>query len=41
MVADSGQDQLALDFVQFSVDSGVLRFGGFTSSQLSAVERVR
>ncbi len=29
MVAGSGQDQLAQDFVQFSVDSGVLRFGQF------------
>jgi orotate phosphoribosyltransferase len=29
MVANSGHDQLALDFVQFSVDSGVLRFGQF------------
>jgi orotate phosphoribosyltransferase len=29
MVATRGQDQLALDFVQFSVDSGVLRFGQF------------
>ncbi len=29
MVADSGHDQLALDFVQFSVDAGVLRFGQF------------
>jgi len=29
MVASSGHDQLALDFVQFSVDSGVLRFGQF------------
>ncbi len=29
MVATSGQDQLALDFVQFSVESGVLRFGQF------------
>jgi orotate phosphoribosyltransferase len=29
MVAGSGQDQLAQDFVQFAVDSGVLRFGQF------------
>lgn len=29
MAMDSGQDQLAQDFVQFSVDSGVLRFGEF------------
>jgi orotate phosphoribosyltransferase len=29
MVADVGQDGLARDFVQFSVDSGVLRFGEF------------
>lgn len=29
MVAVSGQDKLALDFIQFSVDSGVLRFGRF------------
>jgi orotate phosphoribosyltransferase len=29
MVASSGHDQLALDFVQFSVDAGVLRFGQF------------
>ncbi|MES3001027.1 MAG: orotate phosphoribosyltransferase, partial [Pseudomonadota bacterium] len=29
MVATRGQDQLALDFVQFSVDAGVLRFGQF------------
>ena len=29
MVAGGGQDQLAQDFVQFSVDSGVLRFGRF------------
>ncbi|MBA3773088.1 MAG: orotate phosphoribosyltransferase [Ramlibacter sp.] len=29
MVAGSGHDQLALDFVQFSVDAGVLRFGRF------------
>ncbi|MBG9388671.1 orotate phosphoribosyltransferase [Caenimonas aquaedulcis] len=29
MVATRGQDQLALDFVQFSVESGVLRFGQF------------
>ena len=29
MVAGSGHDQLALDFVQFSVDAGVLRFGQF------------
>ena len=29
MVAGSGQDKLALDFIQFSVDSGVLRFGEF------------
>ena len=29
MVAGGGQDQLAQDFVQFAVDSGVLRFGGF------------
>jgi orotate phosphoribosyltransferase len=29
MVAGSGQDKLALDFIQFSVDSGVLRFGQF------------
>jgi orotate phosphoribosyltransferase len=29
MVADSGQDQLAQDFVQFAVDAGVLRFGQF------------
>jgi orotate phosphoribosyltransferase len=28
-VKDAGQDGLALDFVQFSVDSGVLRFGEF------------
>jgi orotate phosphoribosyltransferase len=28
-MASSGHDQLALDFVQFSVDSGVLRFGQF------------
>src|SRR5206468_7403637 len=29
MVATNGQDRLAQDFVQFSVDSGVLRFGEF------------
>jgi orotate phosphoribosyltransferase len=29
MVAVSGQDSLALEFIQFSVDSGVLRFGEF------------
>ena len=29
MVASNGQDALALDFVQFAVDSGVLRFGEF------------
>jgi orotate phosphoribosyltransferase len=29
MVAGSGQDELALEFIQFSVDSGVLRFGQF------------
>jgi orotate phosphoribosyltransferase len=29
MVAGSGQDNLALEFIQFSVDSGVLRFGQF------------
>src|SRR3954462_9518120 len=29
MVAGSGQDKLALDFIGFSVDSGVLRFGEF------------
>jgi orotate phosphoribosyltransferase len=29
MVADGGQDQLAQEFVQFAVDSGVLRFGEF------------
>ena len=29
MVASGGQDQLAQDFVQFSVDAGVLRFGQF------------
>jgi orotate phosphoribosyltransferase len=29
MVAGSGQDRLALEFIQFSVDSGVLRFGQF------------
>jgi orotate phosphoribosyltransferase len=29
MVAGSGQDKLALEFIQFSVDSGVLRFGQF------------
>jgi orotate phosphoribosyltransferase len=29
MVAGSGQDQLAQDFVQFAVDAGVLRFGQF------------
>jgi orotate phosphoribosyltransferase len=29
MAAGSGQDQLAQDFVQFAVDSGVLRFGQF------------
>src|SRR5204863_4412624 len=29
MVANVGQDLLALDFVQFSVESGVLRFGEF------------
>ena len=29
MVASGGQDSLALDFVQFAVDSGVLRFGEF------------
>ncbi len=28
-VVDGGQDRLAQDFVQFSVDSGVLRFGQF------------
>jgi orotate phosphoribosyltransferase len=29
MMASSGQDKLAQDFVQFSVDAGVLRFGQF------------
>jgi orotate phosphoribosyltransferase len=29
MVAANGQDRLALDFIEFSVDSGVLRFGQF------------
>src|SRR3954466_9172451 len=29
MVAGSSQDKLALDFIQFSVESGVLRFGEF------------
>jgi orotate phosphoribosyltransferase len=29
MVSGGGQDQLAQDFLQFSVDSGVLRFGQF------------
>jgi orotate phosphoribosyltransferase len=29
MVSAGGQDRLAQDFVQFSVDSGVLRFGQF------------
>src|SRR4051812_34434014 len=29
MVDSVGQDRLALDFVQFSVDAGVLRFGEF------------
>ena len=29
MVADGGQDTLAQEFVQFSVDCGVLRFGEF------------
>ena len=29
MVAGSGQDQLAQDFVQFAVEAGVLRFGSF------------
>ena len=29
MSSDAGQDQLAQDFVQFAVDSGVLRFGEF------------
>ena len=29
MVADGSQDPLALEFVQFAVDSGVLRFGEF------------
>jgi orotate phosphoribosyltransferase len=29
MVAASGQDQLALDFVKFAVEAGVLRFGQF------------
>jgi orotate phosphoribosyltransferase len=29
MVAGSGQDKLALEFIQFSVDCGVLRFGQF------------
>ena len=29
MVAGSGQDKLAQEFIQFSVDSGVLRFGQF------------
>jgi orotate phosphoribosyltransferase len=29
MVTTNGQDRLAQDFVQFSVDSGVLRFGEF------------
>jgi orotate phosphoribosyltransferase len=29
MVTDDGQDALAQDFVQFAVDSGVLRFGEF------------
>ena len=27
--AGSGQDQLAREFVQFAIDSGVLRFGDF------------
>jgi orotate phosphoribosyltransferase len=31
MVIAGGQDSLAQDFVQFSVDSGVLRFGRFTT----------
>ena len=31
MVTEGKQDRLALDFVQFSVDSGVLRFGRFTT----------
>ena len=29
MVVDAGADALAQDFVQFAVDSGVLRFGEF------------
>ena len=29
MVATSSQDTLAQDFVQFAVESGVLRFGEF------------
>jgi orotate phosphoribosyltransferase len=29
MVTEGGQDRLAQDFVQFAVDSGVLRFGQF------------
>jgi len=29
MVAGSGQDKLALDFIEFSVEAGVLRFGQF------------
>src|SRR5690606_7424234 len=29
MVVDAAPDALAQDFVQFSVESGVLRFGGF------------
>ncbi|MDB5750242.1 MAG: pyrE [Ramlibacter sp.] len=29
MVADAGQDRLAQDFVEFAVQSGVLRFGEF------------
>jgi orotate phosphoribosyltransferase len=29
MVAGSSQDKLALDFIQFSVEAGVLRFGQF------------
>jgi orotate phosphoribosyltransferase len=31
MVATSGQDSLGQDFVQFALDSGVLRFGEFTT----------
>ncbi|HWP10785.1 MAG TPA: orotate phosphoribosyltransferase [Ramlibacter sp.] len=31
MVTAGGQDRLAQDFVQFSVESGVLRFGRFTT----------